>query len=511
MLKKLLYLYNDGYNPFPHMGRGGLGYHLPGVPKVIHGEGGEGGGYESETDKRLEHISEMIKLLISEINTHETPEVKHGDIKDEILMQKAEDVIEGIDERLNEKENNAYTEKANELTMDVLSESIYEELKDEGLPLMKIDEIDKMNEECKLINEQPQDKREQWLKDKYDNYDFRFFISSKGIIEYNYIEADGAHESLKDPIIDWFIDGDAYKETSIPYQARILGEFVEEIMFSNKYPNISNVLGDLSTSYTFNNHDLLTKSNYLTKTFKQYASTNFDIENPNHFYNLKYAPIDVLKLNSCIESKTRNHNFFDFYGDIQSTTDTVILGKTKFNGFQSEIKKSGVTYVINYKILFNKDTNLLEYFASKPILKDELQKEIKKKGDKYEKNNVDHFYFEWFKITHNKISDYNTMFFYNDGVYVYDMINGSDHIPSSFNYKNGNYSELVPKNSSFYIPSKEYKIRKIIHNKDNKTFRLHDYFTRVDDAKVNVFFKESVRYLNETKQSKKYIGKTINI
>jgi hypothetical protein len=99
MLKKLLYLYNDGHNPFPHMGRGGLGYHLPGVPKVIHGEGGEGGGYESETDKRLEHTSEMIKLLISEINTHKTPEVKHGDIDDEILMQKAEDVIEGIDER----------------------------------------------------------------------------------------------------------------------------------------------------------------------------------------------------------------------------------------------------------------------------------------------------------------------------------------------------------------------------------------------------------------------------
>jgi len=29
MLKKLLYLYNDGHNPFPHMGQGGLGYHLP--------------------------------------------------------------------------------------------------------------------------------------------------------------------------------------------------------------------------------------------------------------------------------------------------------------------------------------------------------------------------------------------------------------------------------------------------------------------------------------------------
>jgi hypothetical protein len=29
MLKKLLYLYNDGHNPFPKLGKGGLGYHLP--------------------------------------------------------------------------------------------------------------------------------------------------------------------------------------------------------------------------------------------------------------------------------------------------------------------------------------------------------------------------------------------------------------------------------------------------------------------------------------------------
>jgi hypothetical protein len=38
MLKKLLYLYNDGHNPFPHSGRGGLGYHLPQYRKRMHGE-----------------------------------------------------------------------------------------------------------------------------------------------------------------------------------------------------------------------------------------------------------------------------------------------------------------------------------------------------------------------------------------------------------------------------------------------------------------------------------------
>ena len=37
MLKKLLYLYNDGHNPFPKLGKGGLGYHLPQYKNKIHG------------------------------------------------------------------------------------------------------------------------------------------------------------------------------------------------------------------------------------------------------------------------------------------------------------------------------------------------------------------------------------------------------------------------------------------------------------------------------------------
>ena len=37
MLKKLLYLYNDGHNPFPKNGKGGLGYHLP--KYRLHGKG----------------------------------------------------------------------------------------------------------------------------------------------------------------------------------------------------------------------------------------------------------------------------------------------------------------------------------------------------------------------------------------------------------------------------------------------------------------------------------------
>lgn len=53
MLKKLLYLYNDGHNPFPNMrGYGGLGYHLPQFKKQMHGDGMHliNGEYEYDGD-----------------------------------------------------------------------------------------------------------------------------------------------------------------------------------------------------------------------------------------------------------------------------------------------------------------------------------------------------------------------------------------------------------------------------------------------------------------------------
>jgi len=57
MFKKLLYLYNDGHNPFPS-GRGGLGYHLPQYPKVMHGEGGSHRGLEGSDDEDTIHTNE---------------------------------------------------------------------------------------------------------------------------------------------------------------------------------------------------------------------------------------------------------------------------------------------------------------------------------------------------------------------------------------------------------------------------------------------------------------------
>ena len=62
-MKKLLHLYNIGHNPFPnigkgglgyHIGKGGLGYHLPQYRKTIHGCGRTGDklNYESDSEEK---------------------------------------------------------------------------------------------------------------------------------------------------------------------------------------------------------------------------------------------------------------------------------------------------------------------------------------------------------------------------------------------------------------------------------------------------------------------------
>jgi hypothetical protein len=63
MLKKLLYLYNDGHNPFPSMGRGGLGYHLPQYPKVMHGTGPKKKPIIEKVDDLIDEIIDLNSQL----------------------------------------------------------------------------------------------------------------------------------------------------------------------------------------------------------------------------------------------------------------------------------------------------------------------------------------------------------------------------------------------------------------------------------------------------------------
>jgi len=83
MFKKLLYLYHDGHNPFP-TGRGGLGYHLPQYPKVIHGEGRTHRDLEDSDEEDIEQPEIDIEEEYEDI---EQPEI---DDKDVIIIKNAD-------------------------------------------------------------------------------------------------------------------------------------------------------------------------------------------------------------------------------------------------------------------------------------------------------------------------------------------------------------------------------------------------------------------------------------
>jgi hypothetical protein len=68
MLKKLLYLYNDGHNPFPHLkGKGGLGYHLPQY-RMKGGMFGRGGSDDEDEYEPYEEpfVEESGNKLLSD-------------------------------------------------------------------------------------------------------------------------------------------------------------------------------------------------------------------------------------------------------------------------------------------------------------------------------------------------------------------------------------------------------------------------------------------------------------
>jgi hypothetical protein len=86
MFKKLLYLYNDGHNPFPS-GKGGLGYHLPQYSKVIHGEGLS----DEESEDETKYISDVPTAYIKDID----PETNEGKNETKVLLKELIDGLEG--------------------------------------------------------------------------------------------------------------------------------------------------------------------------------------------------------------------------------------------------------------------------------------------------------------------------------------------------------------------------------------------------------------------------------
>jgi hypothetical protein len=115
MLKKLLYLYNDGHNPFPNIGKGGLGYHLPQYPKVIHGDGfnirrDENGKYidivddHNDKDTKVYDVMNPNGMLIVDIKDY-TPEKPVVEDNIDLINQQIKELEKIIGDKKQVKED----------------------------------------------------------------------------------------------------------------------------------------------------------------------------------------------------------------------------------------------------------------------------------------------------------------------------------------------------------------------------------------------------------------------
>ena len=220
MFKKLLYLYNDGHNPFPS-GRGGLGYHLPNYPKVIHGEGLSDEEDDSEeesiilpeisseeieeidttTDKGKKEIKELLKKMETiHIEPIESPSLKT--ITDVIKLERKhtgkkastegiQEMIDKVDTLVKKKETTPEPKKESGINMDELNETIED----------RIDEY----ERAYKISLNPEDKEliRQYIKDNFMEY------ISKQKYKNIYIDL----SEVKDAIEHFEINETPYKQT----------------------------------------------------------------------------------------------------------------------------------------------------------------------------------------------------------------------------------------------------------------------------------------------------------
>jgi len=112
MLKNLLHLYNDGHNPFPNMGKGGLGYHLPQYRKMVNGDGFNLDTLQFDPDEEMtqEEADRRNKNIKSDIEQYRTEYPDNSDSKSEEDFT-FDELITDPDERLERTPNEFYDDR----------------------------------------------------------------------------------------------------------------------------------------------------------------------------------------------------------------------------------------------------------------------------------------------------------------------------------------------------------------------------------------------------------------
>lgn len=149
MLNKLLYLYNDGHNPFPKLGKGGLGYHLPQYRKRGNGLVWNGNDliYTPDANTTPERAAELTFDMCNASHQNRpqypVPEEPEYDI----------DLIEGPDiDALNQSEIDRMKEITELETLGYDVQHLYPEIPtDEQIEINEQNFINNVYENAKLI------------------------------------------------------------------------------------------------------------------------------------------------------------------------------------------------------------------------------------------------------------------------------------------------------------------------------------------------------------------------
>jgi len=372
MLKQLLYLYNDGHNPFPSMGQGGLGYHLPQYRKRMHGEAlhiykNADGSFEviddyNYEDKNIYSNEEGLpRGLVDEEETKQQPDVLIEAIERKIEEDKQkkesdkkileeERLLQALDEfnnpdtgLISEIQGELYDRMTPEHKLSILYSLVEHTSADEYLKAVGAYSFfkNKLNE---LLDEQNLTLQEFEELNPDDNEE---------IIKEDIIDIKNNNLKLKDPNISQTEINKVIKsntELILKHKKKLINDATEEVrqkMISKG--NLNPTKQDLSGK-GFEQFLCSTGESLVYKSVGQIGKVNnFDDHNLIPSDKQKYGVVDLFIDNGIIECKDYKETDMND-GNTFNIQESKLIGNISFNIF---FEKLGTDNYVVSNILYN--------------------------------------------------------------------------------------------------------------------------------------------------------------
>jgi len=305
MLKKLLYLYNDGHNPFPRMGKGGLGYKPQQYRRGIHGEAitfrnvngvmevfddpeldytGDP-DYDADMDARSENINRLLELHYNDPTIVDDPEFQRA-------LREAD--LPGIDrviKKINKEEEYDLEDyepedtELNKFVEEVKGQKKYEKYKNINVDA-QLARIFNLNRSLSLTDENIKKIKEYLSENKHKNID--------------YLNQSDIERIMKELGIDYDVDQD--KLEVIQFNNNIINPMLKDKV---NFPNRG-----IAFEYVMlkNEQTILKNATNTTLKFK-------DISKNKRFLNDDGTPIIVSVPRGLGKDELRNLTLYDAYND----------------------------------------------------------------------------------------------------------------------------------------------------------------------------------------------------